>query len=167
MSYVQPLGGGAVARGLPRSVDADPAAPQPIAGKREATDDAVASPRGAVDPSDQQRPGRQGNPAGGAPQTPMSFPSGGSLSTLPDTGYAHGTDVSLEYVPLRSGDSPARRATPEAAAVLPQSPFPRPGAVAELSQSPSQLLLLVLDVGRLGYCCCDDIDSLHQGLDWD
>ncbi|GMF53909.1 unnamed protein product [Phytophthora fragariaefolia] len=87
--------GVAVARGQPRSVGADPAAPQHIAGKHEATDDGVASPRGAVDLSDQKRPRRQGNPAGGAPQTPMSFPSGGSLSSLPDTDYAHGTDVSL------------------------------------------------------------------------
>ncbi|GMF54597.1 unnamed protein product [Phytophthora fragariaefolia] len=39
----------AVARGQPRIVGADPAAPQTIAEKREATDDAVMSPRGAVD----------------------------------------------------------------------------------------------------------------------
>ncbi|GMF51803.1 unnamed protein product [Phytophthora fragariaefolia] len=58
-----------------RSVGADPAAPQLIVGKREATDDAVASPRGAVDLSDQKRPRRQGNPVGGALQTPISFPS--------------------------------------------------------------------------------------------
>ncbi|GMF70534.1 unnamed protein product [Phytophthora fragariaefolia] len=96
----------------------------------------------------------------------MSFPSGGSLSTLPDTGNAHGTDVSLEYVPRGSGDSPARRATPEAAAVLPQSPLPRSGAVAELSQSLSQLRLLVQDVDQRVYRCCDDLDSLHQRLDW-
>ncbi|GMF68711.1 unnamed protein product [Phytophthora fragariaefolia] len=96
----------------------------------------------------------------------MSFPSGGSLATLPDTGNAHGTDVSLEYVPRGSGDSPARRATPEAAVVLPQSPLPRSGAVAELSQSLSQLRLLVQDVDQRVYRCCDDIDSLHQRLDW-
>ncbi|GMF57211.1 unnamed protein product [Phytophthora fragariaefolia] len=99
--------GVAMARGQTRSVGADPAAPQLIAGKREATDDAVASPRGAVDLSDQKRPRRQGNPAGGAPQTPMSFPSGGSLATLPDTGNAHGTDVSLEYVPRGKPESTA------------------------------------------------------------
>ncbi|GMG17799.1 unnamed protein product [Phytophthora fragariaefolia] len=155
-----------MARGQIRSVGADPAAPQLIAGKREAADDAVASPRGAVDLSDQTRPRRQGNPAGGAPQTPMSFPSGGSLSTLPDTGNAHGTDVSPEYVPRGSGDSPARRATPVAATVLPQSPLPRSGAVAELSQSLSQLRLLVQDVDQRVYRCCDDLDSLHQRLDW-
>ncbi|GMF55674.1 unnamed protein product [Phytophthora fragariaefolia] len=44
--------GVARARSQTRSVGADPAAPQHIAGKREATDDAVASPRGAVDLSD-------------------------------------------------------------------------------------------------------------------
>ncbi|GMF59269.1 unnamed protein product [Phytophthora fragariaefolia] len=96
----------------------------------------------------------------------MSFPSGGSLATLPDTGNAHGTDVSLEYVPRGSADSPPRRATPEAAAVLPQSPLPRSGAVAELSQSLRQLRLLDQDVGQRVYRCCDDIDSLHQRLDW-
>ncbi|GMF61303.1 unnamed protein product [Phytophthora fragariaefolia] len=153
-------------RGQTRSVGADPAAPQLITGKCEATDDAVASPRGAVDLSDQKRPRRQGNPAGGAPQTPISFPSGGSLTTLPDTGYAHGSDVSLEYVPRGSGDSPARRATPEAAVVLPQSPLPRSGAVVELSQSLRQLRLLVQDVDQRVYRCCDDIDSLYQRLDW-
>ncbi|GMF57393.1 unnamed protein product [Phytophthora fragariaefolia] len=157
--------GFSVARGQIRSVGADPAAPQLIAGKREATVDAVASPRGAVDLSDQKRPRRQGNPAGGAPQTPMSFPSGGSLATLPDTGNAHGIDVSLEFVPRGSGNSPARRATPEAAAVLPQSPLPRSGAVAELAQSLSQLRLLVQDVDQRVYRCCDDLDSLHQRLD--
>ncbi|GMF64383.1 unnamed protein product [Phytophthora fragariaefolia] len=155
-----------MARGQTRSVGADPAAPQLIAGKREATDDAAASPWGAVDLSDQKRPRRQGNPAGGAPQTPISFPSGGSLSTLPDTGYAHGTDVLLEYVPRGSGDSPARRATPETAAVLPQSPLPRSGAVAELSQSLNQLRLLVQAVGQRVYRDCDDIDSPHQWVDW-
>ncbi|GMG18483.1 unnamed protein product [Phytophthora fragariaefolia] len=96
----------------------------------------------------------------------MSSPSEGSLSTLPDTGFAHGTDVSLEYVPHDSGDSLARRATPEAAAVLPQSPLPRSGAVAEVAQSLSQLRLLVQDVDQRVYRCCDDIDSLHQHLDW-
>ncbi|GMF44984.1 unnamed protein product [Phytophthora fragariaefolia] len=158
--------GVAVARGQPRIVGADPAETQLIAGKREATDDAVASPRGAVDLSDQKRPGRQGNPAGGAPENPMCFQSGGSLSTLPDTGYAPGTDVSLEYVPQGSDDSPARRATPEAVVVLPQSLLPRSGAVAELSQSLSQLWLLVQDADQRVYRCCDDIDSLHQRLDW-
>ncbi|GMF48383.1 unnamed protein product [Phytophthora fragariaefolia] len=108
-----------------------------------------------------------GNPAGGAHQTPTSFPSGGSLSTLPDSGYAHDTDVSLEYVSHGSGDSGARRATPEAAVVLPQSPLPRPAAVAELSQSLSQLRLLVQDVDQRVYRCYDDIDSLHQRPDWD
>ncbi|GMF15654.1 unnamed protein product [Phytophthora fragariaefolia] len=156
----------AMARRQTRSVGADPAAPQLIAGKREATDDAVASPRGAVDLSDQKRPRRQGNPGGGALQTPMSFPSGGSHSTLPDTGYAHGTDGSLEYVPRGSGNSPARQVTPEAAFVLPQSPLPRSGAVAELSQSLSQLRLLVQDVDQRVYRYWDDIDSLHQRLDW-
>ncbi|GMF28254.1 unnamed protein product [Phytophthora fragariaefolia] len=155
-----------MARGQPRSVGAAPAAHQLIAGKREATDDAVASTRGAVDLSDQKRPRLQGNPVGGALQTPMGFPSGGSLATLPDTGNAHGTDVSLEYVPRGSGDPPARRATPEAAVVLPQSPLPRSGAVADLSQSLSQLRLLVQDVDQRVYRCCDDIDSLHQHLDW-
>ncbi|GMF53807.1 unnamed protein product [Phytophthora fragariaefolia] len=154
----------AVARGQTQSVGADPAAPQLIAGKREATDDAVARPRGAIGLSDQKRPRRQGNPAGGAPETPMSFPSEGSLSTLPDTGYTHGTDVSLEYVPRESGDSLARQATSEAAVVLPQNPLPRSGA--ELSQSLSELRLLVQYVGQRVYRCYDDIDSLHQRLDW-
>ncbi|GMF62435.1 unnamed protein product [Phytophthora fragariaefolia] len=96
----------------------------------------------------------------------MSFPSGGSFATLRDTGNAHGTDVSLEYVPRGSGDSPARRATPEAVAVPPQRRLPRSGAVAELTQSLKQLRLLVQDVDQRGYRCCDDIDSLHQRLDW-
>ncbi|GMF20484.1 unnamed protein product [Phytophthora fragariaefolia] len=120
----------AVARGQPRGVGADPAALQPIARKREATDDAVASPRGDVDLSDQKRLRSQGNPAGGTPQTPMRFQSGGYLSTLPDVVYAHGTDVSLEYAPHDSGDSPAGRATRETGIVLPQSPRPMSGAVA-------------------------------------
>ncbi|GMG17782.1 unnamed protein product [Phytophthora fragariaefolia] len=94
------------------------------------------------------------------------FPSGGSLSTSLDTGYTHGTDVSLQYVPRGSGDSPARRATPEAAVVLPQSSLPRSGAVMELSQSLSHLRLLVQDVDQRVYRCCDEIDSLHQRLDW-
>ncbi|GMF63265.1 unnamed protein product [Phytophthora fragariaefolia] len=155
-----------MARGQARSVGADPAAPQLIAGKREATDDAVASPWGAVDLSNQKRPRRQGNPIGGALQTPMSFPSGGTLSALPDTGYAHDIDVSLEYTPRGSADSPARRATPEAAVVLPQRPLPISGAVAVLWQSLSQLRLLVQDVDQRVYRCYDDIDSLQQRLDW-
>ncbi|GMF56374.1 unnamed protein product [Phytophthora fragariaefolia] len=158
--------GFAVARGQTRSVGADPAAPQLIAGKREATDDAVASPRGAVDLSDQKRSRRQGNPGGGAPQSPMRFPSGGSLATLPGTGNAHGTDVSLEYVPRESGDSLAHRATREADASLPQRPLARSSVMTELSQSLSQLRLLVQDVDQRVYRCCDDIDSLHQRLDW-
>ncbi|GMF47818.1 unnamed protein product [Phytophthora fragariaefolia] len=116
------LRGVAVIRGQTRSVGADPAAAQLKAGKNEATDDAVASPRGAVDLSDQTRPRHQGNPAGGAPQTPMRFRVG--------------------------------------------SPTPRPGAVAELSQSLGQLRLLVQHVDQRVYRCCDDIDSQNQRLDW-
>ncbi|GMG18151.1 unnamed protein product [Phytophthora fragariaefolia] len=138
---------------------------QLIAGKCEATDDAVASPRGAVDLSDQKRPRGQGSCRRGTSNS-HAFSEWGSLSTLPDTGYAHGTEVSIEYVLRESGDSPVRRATPKAAVVLPQSPLPRSGAVAELSQSLRQLRLLVQDVDQRVYRCCDDIDSLHERLDW-
>ncbi|GMG18333.1 unnamed protein product [Phytophthora fragariaefolia] len=96
----------------------------------------------------------------------MSSPSEGSLSALPDTGFANGTDVSLEYVPHDSGDSLAHRATWEADASLPQRPLARSSVVTAFSQSLSELRALVQDVHQRGYCCCDEIDSLHQRLDW-
>ncbi|GMF56008.1 unnamed protein product [Phytophthora fragariaefolia] len=91
----------------------------------------------------------------------MSSLSEGSLSTLPDTGFAHVIDVSLEYVPHDSGDSLAHRATREADVSLPQSPLARSSVVTAVSQNLSELWALVQEVH-----CCDDIDSLHQRLDW-
>ncbi|GMF42706.1 unnamed protein product [Phytophthora fragariaefolia] len=89
----------------------------------------------------------------------MSFPSGTSISTLPDTGYAPDNDVSLEHVPHDSGDSLVHLATREADASLLQSPQARSSAVNAISQSMSELRALVQDIDQRVYRCCDDIDS--------
>jgi hypothetical protein len=51
---------------------ADPMAPRPIVGKREATDYSAAGSSSTLDHADQKRAGRLGSLAGGVPQTSMS-----------------------------------------------------------------------------------------------
>jgi hypothetical protein len=90
------------------SAAADPMAPRPIVGKREATDYSASCSRSALDLADQKRPRRLGSLAGGVPQAPMIS------RTSPDIDYDPGVDDAVEYAPHESGDSPARRATPAA-----------------------------------------------------
>ncbi|KAG3046832.1 hypothetical protein PI125_g26925 [Phytophthora idaei] len=62
-------------------------------------------------------PGHKGqrrlrNPAGGEPQTPMSFVDEGNLATSQDIGYDPGDDDAPQGVPRDSGAHHARRAEP-------------------------------------------------------
>jgi len=152
---------------------ADPVAPRPIVGKREATDYSVAGSRSALDLGDQKRPRRLGSLAGGVPQTPMSSQSGGTLATSPDTGYGPGVDDALEYVPHESGDSPARRATP-AAPVPTQDEEPvRRHEMDRMTESLSDMRREVERHGRMLERAGADYDAnvneirdLRERLDW-
>ncbi|ETO66692.1 hypothetical protein F444_16222 [Phytophthora nicotianae P1976] len=86
-------------------------------GKRSAPGDAVARHGGvpAPDVPDHKRPRRQGNLAGGEPQTPKRYVSEGNPSTSQDIGYDPGDVVAPQGVPRGSGARHAHRAELEGA----------------------------------------------------
>ncbi|ETP00172.1 hypothetical protein F441_22409 [Phytophthora nicotianae CJ01A1] len=81
-------------------------------GKRSAPGDAVARHGGVLAPNvpDHKRPRRQGNLAGGKPQTPKRYVSEGNASTSPEIGYDPGDVVAPQGVPRGSGARNAHRA---------------------------------------------------------
>ncbi|ETI30539.1 hypothetical protein F443_22339 [Phytophthora nicotianae P1569] len=87
-------------------------------GKRSAPGDAVARHGGVLAPNvpDHKRPRRQGNLAGGKPQTPKRYVSEGNASTSPEIGYDPGDVVAPQGVPRGSGARNAHRAELEGGA---------------------------------------------------
>jgi hypothetical protein len=154
---------------------ADPVAPRPIVGKREATDYSVAGSRSALDLGDQKRPRRLGSLAGGVPQTPMSSRSGGTLATSPDTGYGPGVDdaFALEYAPHESGDCPVRRATPAAPVPTQEEDPVRRDEMDRMEESLSDVRREVERHGRMLDRAASDYDAnvdeiceLRERLEW-
>ncbi|EGZ19808.1 hypothetical protein PHYSODRAFT_496191 [Phytophthora sojae] len=153
----------AVAQGQPRSNVADPAAPQLIAGKRGTTGVPALSPRGAGDQADQKCPRRLGNLGGGAPQTPMSSRSEGTLATSQDTGFDPGTAASPGGAPHGNVDPHAHRAEPVEAAV---GPYATQGELLEARQQAGRLRDHIHDVdARLGRTATE-LDELAERTRW-
>ncbi|EGZ05120.1 hypothetical protein PHYSODRAFT_534699, partial [Phytophthora sojae] len=153
----------AVAQGQPRSKVADPAAPQLIAGNRGTTGVPALSPRGAGDQADQKRPRRLGSLGGGAPQTPMSCRSEGTLAISPDTGFDPGTAASPGGAPHGNADSHAHRAEPVEAAV---GPFATQDELLETRQQAGRLRDHIHDVdARLGRTATE-LDQLAERTQW-
>ncbi|ETM98109.1 hypothetical protein PPTG_19749 [Phytophthora nicotianae INRA-310] len=98
--YLEPA---APATGQSLSSAADLSSSHP-SGKRSAPGDAVARHGGVLAPNvpDHKRPRRQGNLAGGKPQTPKRYVSEGNASTSPEIGYDPGDVVAPQGVPRGS-----------------------------------------------------------------
>ncbi|EGZ29092.1 hypothetical protein PHYSODRAFT_468991 [Phytophthora sojae] len=153
----------AVAQGLPRSNVADPAAPQLIAGKRGTAGVPALSPRGAGDQADQKRPRRLGSLGGGAPQTPMSSRSEGTLAISPDTGFDPGTAASPGGAPHGNVDSHAHRVGPVEAAV---GSFAAQSELLEVRQQAGRLRDHIHNVDARLVRTATELDELAERTRW-
>ncbi|EGZ30358.1 hypothetical protein PHYSODRAFT_468157 [Phytophthora sojae] len=121
------------------------------------------SPRGAGDQADQKSPRCLGSLGGGAPQTPMSSRSEGTLTISPDTGFDPGTAVSPGCAPHGNVDSHAHRAGPVEAAV---GSFATQSELLEVRQQAGRIRDHIRDVdARLGRTATE-LDELAERTRW-
>ncbi|KAG2904630.1 hypothetical protein PC115_g14906 [Phytophthora cactorum] len=147
---------------------ADLSSPRSSGGKRSAPGDAVARRDGdlATDVPGHKRQRRLGNPAGGEPQTPMSFVNEGNLATSQDIGYDPGDNAAPQGVPRDSGAHHARREEPAE-----DEPRLDPRAASHhdvivLDQRVRSLISFVHDANASHARLAEDLEEMYRRMDW-
>ncbi|KAG2931276.1 hypothetical protein PC117_g13523 [Phytophthora cactorum] len=146
---------------------ADLSSPRSSGGKRSQPGDAAARHGGALatDVPGHKRQRRLSNPAGGEPQTPMSFVNEGNLGTSQDIGYDPGDDAAAHGVPRDSGAQHARRAEP-----VEDEPRLDPRAASHhdmivLYQRVRSLSSFVHDANASHARLAEDLEEMHRRVD--
>ncbi|KAG4054529.1 hypothetical protein PC123_g10342 [Phytophthora cactorum] len=146
---------------------ADLSSPRSSGGKRSQPGDAAARHGGALatDVPGHKRQRRLSNPAGGEPQTPMSFVNEGNLGTSQDIGYDPGDDAAPHGVPRDSGAQHARRAEP-----VEDEPRLDPRAASHhdmivLYQRVRSLSSFVHDANASHARLAEDLEEMHRRVD--